>query len=95
MDLNVRELSHEEADFHNGVRRKAGSIIETLRREKAAPTLTEEKKEKAIKAFMKIRTFAELKDKFKAIMSGLFKPEYAEIVAEQMKQSVKEMKGKP
>lgn len=95
VDLNVRQLTQQVADFHQELRYNRGSVIQALKDEEIKHTLTEEKKEKAVHAFMAKITLGALKERFKSIMSGLFKPEYAEVVATQMKQSAKEMKEKP
>lgn len=85
VDLNVRELGHEEAQFHEGVRRRAGSTLEQIRGDKAVSTLTQEKRERATNAFMERFSMDAIKNKFKAMMRSVFKPSYAEIVAQQMK----------
>jgi hypothetical protein len=85
VDLNVRELTQKEADFHNTVRRKAGERIEEKRQDKPAHTLTDEKRERAQTAFMARLTLGAIKERFKRLMQETFKPTYAEIVAEEMK----------
>lgn len=85
VDLNVRELTQTEADFHQGVRGRRGLVIESLRNDKHVSTITEERRERATNAFMDRFSLESIKNKFKAMMTGLFKPDYAEIVAEQMR----------
>ena len=90
VDLNVRELSQQEADFHNGVRQKRGSIISELRRDKPVSTLTDGKRERAQSAFMRTFSLAALKERFKKIMGDVFKPTYAEMMAEAMRKKMEE-----
>lgn len=71
VDLNVRELKQEEADFHQGIRRKRGSVIEKIRGDKAIPTINEEKRERATNAFLERFSVDAVKNKFKAIMSSI------------------------
>lgn len=85
VDLNVRPLSQGEADSYNELRRLRGRF---MHKEFAkVSSITVEKREKAQSAFMRTFSLATLKDKFKEIMGHVFKPSYAEIMAEGMKRS--------
>ncbi len=86
VDLNVRFISQAETTVHERSRRLRGGIIEELRgQNKHESTLSEEKKERAINAFMRTFSLDALKRKFKAMMGDLFKPSHAEIMAESIK----------
>lgn len=85
VDLNVRELSHEEAIFHQGVRSVAGRRIEEARGNEPVSTITDAKRERATTAFMGKITLAAIKERFKTLMGDVFKPSYAEIVAAEIR----------
>lgn len=64
-----------------------GKVHESLRKQLETPHVmpNEETRQRAIDAWMGNRTVAKLKERFKAMMDVLFKPQHAEIVADEMR----------
>lgn len=71
VDLNVREFTETEIKIHNGIRSSRGEWIENERRDKGVSTITEEKRDRAITAFMSGFSLETIKNKFKAMMNGI------------------------
>lgn len=84
VDLNIRAITQQEAEAYSSLRCARGEWIAESRKEEVK-TLTEGKKNKAVNAFMTLRTLEMVKDKFKELMGQIFKPQHAEIVAEEMR----------
>lgn len=80
-----RPITHQEAKVESTIRRLRGARIAQKRMEGEVSSVTEEKKEKAVNAFMDIFSLDVVKVKFKEMMGKAFTPSYAEIVAEEMK----------
>jgi len=67
VDLNVREISTDEFSLHDKARRERMGKMQVTR-ELLSWELSEEKRERAIHAFMAKFSMATIKDRFKAIM---------------------------
>jgi hypothetical protein len=87
IDLNVRAATIEEMDLHDRFRRRRGSLIELIRGSGGVSTLSDDKRERAIDSFMRKTTLGAIADRFKKIMSEMFKPSYAEVMAEAIKKA--------
>lgn len=85
VDLNVRPVTQQEADYFGKHRYERGGIIAKIRGDKEISTLTQDKKERASNAFVDKFSMETIKNKFKSMMKGLFKPDYAEIVADELR----------
>lgn len=84
-----RPITHQEAKVEGTIRRLRGARIAQKRLEGEVTSVTEEKKERAVNAFMDMFTPDIVKMKFKEIFGKAFKPSYAEIVAEEIKKRTK------
>lgn len=75
VDLNVRIITPHEERLHTQARQDRGQILEQIKQPRFKTeyksTLTEEKRENAIHAFMSGFSLETIKNKFKAIMSGI------------------------
>ncbi len=85
VDLNVREITPEQEAFELAIRKKRGEYLSKIREEKPINTLTDEKRERATMAWLSGSPLAAIKKRFKDLMQGLFRPSYAEHVAEEMR----------
>ena len=97
VDLNIRVFTNEELEKYDpehgsskiyGRRRLKGGWLEELfhPKQRASSVMPgESARERARQAFMAGSTLDAIKNKFKTIMKDLFKPDYAEIVATELR----------
>lgn len=88
--LNERPITYEEAKVYQHMRYKAGERLAEIRKDTIGRPLIDEenlntRKKSAIDAFMDKFSGVTLKEKFKNLMSSIFEPSHAEIMAEAMR----------
>lgn len=88
--LNERPITYEEAKVYQHMRYEAGERLAEMRKDTIGRPLIDEatlntRKKSAIDAFMDKFSGTTLKEKFKNLMSSIFEPSHAEIMAEAMR----------
>ncbi len=73
VDLNVRECSIAEVLIERKIRYHRGSWLSEMREDEASTQLTEEKKQTAVEAFMRMRPLEWIKNTFKELMKDVKK----------------------